>query len=206
MTVFERDDKIGGLLRFGIPDFKLEKWVVERRVNLLKEEGIVFKTNVEVGIDISASALQNEFNAIILATGATIPRDIAISGRNLKGIHFAMDFLTQQNKRVSEIKYHKEDIYATDKNVIVIGGGDTGSDCIGTSNRQGAKSVTQFELMDKPNISRGINNPWPEWPLVLRTSSSHEEGVDRTWSILTKSFIGDENGNISGQNSYKLGR
>ena len=110
MTVFERDDKIGGLLRFGIPDFKLEKWVVERRVNLLKEEGIVFKTNVEVGIDVSASALQNEFNAIILATGATIPRDIDISGRNLKGIHFAMDFLTQQNKRVSKIKYHKEDI------------------------------------------------------------------------------------------------
>ena len=204
VTVFEREDKIGGLLRFGIPDFKLEKWVVERRVNLLKEEGIVFKTNVEVGIDISASALQNEFNAIILATGATIPRDIAISGRNLKGIHFAMDFLTQQNKRVSEIKYHKEDIYATDKNVIVIGGGDTGSDCIGTSNRQGAKSVTQFELMDKPDISRGINNPWPEWPLVLRTSSSHEEGVDRTWSILTKSFIGDENGNISGLKTVKV--
>jgi len=198
VTVFERDEKIGGLLRFGIPDFKLEKWVVERRVNLLLAEGITFKTNIEVGVDLSISDLKNQFTAILLATGATIPRDIDISGRNLKGIHFAMDFLTQQNKRVSELDFDKEDLFATDKNVIVIGGGDTGSDCIGTSNRQGAKSITQFELLDKPGISRGIHNPWPEWPLVLRTSSSHEEGVDRTWSVLTKSFIGDENGNISG--------
>jgi len=198
VTVFERDEKIGGLLRFGIPDFKLEKWVVERRANLLLAEGITFKTNIEVGVDLSISDLKNQFTAILLATGATIPRDIDISGRNLKGIHFAMDFLTQQNKRVSELDFDKEDLFATDKNVIVIGGGDTGSDCIGTSNRQGAKSITQFELLDKPGISRGIHNPWPEWPLVLRTSSSHEEGVDRTWSVLTKSFIGDENGNISG--------
>ena len=198
VTVFERDEKIGGLLRFGIPDFKLEKWVVERRVNLLMAEGISFKTNIEVGVDLSISDLKNQFTAVLLATGATIPRDIDISGRNLKGIHFAMDFLTQQNKRVSELDFDKEDLFATDKNVIVIGGGDTGSDCIGTSNRQGAKSITQFELLDKPGISRGIHNPWPEWPLVLRTSSSHEEGVDRTWSVLTKSFIGDENGNISG--------
>ena len=198
VTVFERDEKIGGLLRFGIPDFKLEKWVVERRVNLLMAEGISFKTNIEVGVDLSISDLKNQFTAVLLATGATIPRDVDISGRNLKGIHFAMDFLTQQNKRVSELDFDKEDLFATDKNVIVIGGGDTGSDCIGTSNRQGAKSITQFELLDKPGISRGIHNPWPEWPLVLRTSSSHEEGVDRTWSVLTKSFIGDENGNISG--------
>ena len=198
VTVFERDEKIGGLLRFGIPDFKLEKWVVERRVNLLLAEGITFKTNIEVGVDLSISDLKNQFAAILLSTGATIPRDIDISGRNLKGIHFAMDFLTQQNKRVSELGFDQEDLFATDKNVIVIGGGDTGSDCIGTSNRQGAKSVTQFELLGKPGISRGIRNPWPEWPLVLRTSSSHEEGVDRTWSVLTKSFIGDENGNISG--------
>ena len=198
VTVFERDEKIGGLLRFGIPDFKLEKWVVERRANLLLAEGITFKTNIEVGVDLSISDLKNQFTAILLATGATIPRDIDISGRNLKGIHFAMDFLTQQNRRVSELDFDKEDLFATDKNVIVIGGGDTGSDCIGTSNRQGAKSITQFELLDKPGISRGIHNPWPEWPLVLRTSSSHEEGVDRTWSVLTKSFIGDENGNISG--------
>lgn len=204
VTVFERNEKIGGLLRFGIPDFKLEKWVVERRVNLLKEEGIVFKTNVEVGIDISASELKNEFNAVLLATGSTIPRDIDISGRNLKGIHFAMDFLTQQNKRVSNINNDKKDIFATNKHVIVIGGGDTGSDCIGTSNRQCAKSVTQFELLDKPGVSRDIYNPWPEWPLVLRTSSSHEEGVVRTWSVLTKSFIGDENGNISGLKTVKV--
>ena len=204
VTVFERDEKIGGLLRFGIPDFKLEKWVVERRVNLLMAEGITFKTNIEVGVDLSISDLKNQFTAVLLATGATIPRDIDISGRNLKGIHFAMDFLTQQNKRVSELGFDKEDLFATDKNVIVIGGGDTGSDCIGTSNRQGAKSVTQFELLDKPGVSRGIHNPWPEWPLVLRTSSSHEEGVDRTWSVLTKSFIGDENGNISGLKTVKV--
>ena len=204
VTVFERDEKIGGLLRFGIPDFKLEKWVVERRVNLLIAEGISFKTNIEVGVDLSISDLKNQFTAVLLATGATIPRDIDISGRNLKGIHFAMDFLTQQNKRVSELDFDKEDLFATDKNVIVIGGGDTGSDCIGTSNRQGAKSVTQFELLDKPGVFRGIHNPWPEWPLVLRTSSSHEEGVDRTWSVLTKSFIGDENGNISGLKTVKV--
>ncbi len=204
VTVFERNEKIGGLLRFGIPDFKLEKWVVERRVNLLIAEGITFKTNIEVGVDLSISDLKNQFTAVLLATGATIPRDIDISGRNLKGIHFAMDFLTQQNKRVSELDFDKEDLFATDKNVIVIGGGDTGSDCIGTSNRQGAKSVTQFELLDKPGVSRGIHNPWPEWPLVLRTSSSHEEGVDRTWSVLTKSFIGDENGNISGLKTVKV--
>ena len=204
VTVFERDEKIGGLLRFGIPDFKLEKWVVERRVNLLIAEGITFKTNIEVGVDLSISDLKNQFTAVLLATGATIPRDIDISGRNLKGIHFAMDFLTQQNKRVSDLDFDKEDLFATDKNVIVIGGGDTGSDCIGTSNRQGAKSVTQFELLDKPGVSRGIHNPWPEWPLVLRTSSSHEEGVDRTWSVLTKSFIGDENGNISGLKTVKV--
>ena len=204
VTVFERDEKIGGLLRFGIPDFKLEKWVVERRVNLLIAEGITFKTNIEVGVDLSISDLKDQFTAVLLATGATIPRDIDISGRNLKGIHFAMDFLTQQNKRVSELDFDKEDLFATDKNVIVIGGGDTGSDCIGTSNRQGAKSVTQFELLDKPGVSRGIHNPWPEWPLVLRTSSSHEEGVDRTWSVLTKSFIGDENGNISGLKTVKV--
>jgi len=204
VTVFERDEKIGGLLRFGIPDFKLEKWVVERRVNLLIAEGITFKTNIEVGVNLSISDLKNQFTAVLLATGATIPRDIDISGRNLKGIHFAMDFLTQQNKRVSDLDFDKKDLFATDKNVIVIGGGDTGSDCIGTSNRQGAKSVTQFELLDKPGVSRGIHNPWPEWPLVLRTSSSHEEGVDRTWSVLTKSFIGDENGNISGLKTVKV--
>jgi glutamate synthase (NADPH/NADH) small chain len=204
VTVFERDAKIGGLLRFGIPDFKLEKWVVERRVNLLRAEGILFKTNIEVGVNLSTDDLKNQFTAILLATGATIPRDIDLSGRNLKGIHFAMDFLTQQNKRVSELSIDKKDIFATDKNVIVIGGGDTGSDCIGTSNRQGAKSVTQFELLDKPGVTRGVHNPWPEWPLVLRTSSSHEEGVDRTWSVLTKSFIGDENGNISGLKTVKV--
>ena len=150
VTVFERAEKVGGLLRFGIPDFKLEKWVVERRVVLLAAEGIKFKTNCNVGVDISVKELKNEFNAVLLATGATVPRDLNITGRNLNGIHFAMEFLTQQNKRVSTIPLNEEPLLATGKNVIVLGGGDTGSDCIGTSNRQGAKSVTQFELLDKP--------------------------------------------------------
>ena len=204
VTVFERAEKVGGLLSFGIPDFKLEKWVVERRVVLLAADGIKFKTNCNVGVDISVKELKNEFNAVLLATGATVPRDLNITGRNLNGIHFAMEFLTQQNKRVSTIPFNEEPLLATGKNVIVLGGGDTGSDCIGTSNRQGAKSVTQFELLDKPLEKRLSNNPWPEWPLVLRTSSSHEEGVQREWSVLTKSFTGDENGNVSGLKTIKV--
>ena len=204
VTVFERAEKVGGLLRFGIPDFKLEKWVVERRVVLLAAEGIKFKTNCNVGVDISVKELKNEFNAVLLATVATVPRDLNITGRNLNGIHFAMEFLTQQNKRVSTIPFNEEPLLATGKNVIVLGGGDTGSDCIGTSNRQGAKSVTQFELLDKPLEKRLSNNPWPEWPLVLRTSSSHQEGVQREWSVLTKSFTGDENGNVSGLKTIKV--
>lgn len=198
VSVFERDPLPGGLLRFGIPDFKLEKWVVERRIALMKQEGVEFINNCNVGLDISADKLTNEYDALVLAGGSTIPRDVSITGRNLKGVHFAMEFLTQQNKRVSNIEFEEEDILATDKNVIVIGGGDTGSDCIGTSNRQGAKSVVQFELLPKPFTERKEHNPWPEWPLVLRTSSSHEEGCEREWSILTKAFIGNEKGEIKG--------
>jgi len=204
VTVFERDEKVGGLLRFGIPDFKLEKWVVERRVELMEKEGIQFKTVCEVGKDISAKELTEQFDSVVLTVGSTIPRDVQIPGRELKGIHFAMDFLTQQNRRVSDLPFFAEDIKAKGKNVIVIGGGDTGSDCIGTSNRHEAKSILQFELLQKPTVSRTNLNPWPEWPVVLRTTSSHEEGCEREWSIMTKAFLGDKNGNVIGIKTVKI--
>ncbi|NCI50706.1 glutamate synthase subunit beta [Sediminibacterium roseum] len=194
VTVYERDDAPGGLLRYGIPDFKLEKWVIDRRIALLEEEGIVFKCNSNVGGNVSINDLLREFHAVVLAGGSTIPRNLDIEGRNLKGVHFAMEFLKQQNKRVSERPVEGEPIFATAKNVVVIGGGDTGSDCVGTSNRHGAASVTQFELMPKPPESRTHAMPWPTYPMVLKTTSSHEEGAHRHWAIATKAFIGDENG------------
>ncbi len=192
VTVFERDDKVGGLLRYGIPDFKLEKWVVERRIAILEEEGIRFKTNAEVGKNINPDALKEDYDAIVICTGSTVPRDLPIPGRELKGIHYAMNFLTLQNKEVSGDEVEK--ILATGKNVVVIGGGDTGSDCIGTSHRQNAASVLQLELMPKPPLNRGEFDPWPLWPMTLRTSSSHEEGGERKWGVLTKEFIGNESG------------
>ncbi len=192
VTVFERDPEIGGLLRFGIPDFKLEKWVVERRVDLLLKEGIAFKKNVNVGIDITIKELLSSFDAVLLCIGSTVPRDLPIPGRQLSGIHFAMDFLTQQNRKVSDLPQVSDPIQATGKNVVVIGGGDTGSDCVGTSNRQQAKSVTQIEILEKPPVHRGEMNPWPEWPMILRTSTSHEEGVARNWSLMTKAFVGSK--------------
>jgi glutamate synthase (NADPH/NADH) small chain len=197
VTVFERSDRIGGLLRYGIPDFKLEKYVLDRRISLMEEEGIIFKTNAHVGVDLLAKDLNKEFDAVLVSGGASAPRDLPIPGRHFKGVHFAMDFLPQQNKRVAGDKL-TENILATGKNVLVIGGGDTGSDCVGTSNRQGATSVTQIELLVKPPLTRHENNPWPLWPMILMTSSSHEEGVDRQWSILTKEFLSDTDGNLSG--------
>lgn len=196
VTVFERDDAPGGLLRYGIPDFKLEKWVIDRRIQLMEAEGIVFKCNVNVGVSISINDLLREYSAIVLAGGATIPRDLTIEGRHLNGVHFAMDYLKQQNKRVAEIDIDSNPIIATNKNVVVIGGGDTGSDCIGTANRQKAASITQFELMPKPSASRTAYMPWPQYPFILKTTSSHEEGANREWAIATKKFIGDENGNL----------
>jgi glutamate synthase (NADPH/NADH) small chain len=196
VTVYERDDAPGGLLRYGIPDFKLEKWVIERRISLLEEEGVVFKCNANVGVNISINDLLREYNAIVLAGGSTIPRDLNVPGRELKGIYFAMDFLKQQNKRVSQRPFAEEDIFATEKNVVVIGGGDTGSDCVGTSNRHGATSVTQFELLPKPPVDRTHHMPWPTFPMVLKVTSSHEEGAQRHWAISTKEFIGDGNGNL----------
>lgn len=196
VTVFERDDEPGGLLRYGIPDFKLEKWVVERRVNLMEEEGVVFKCNANVGVNISINDLLREYHAIVLAGGSTIPRNLDIPGRELQGVHFAMEFLTQQNRRISNQEPWGDDILAIGKNVVVIGGGDTGSDCVGTSNRQGAKSVTQFELLPKPPESRTPFMPWPTYPMTLKTSSSHEEGVQRKWAVATKAFIGNSEGKL----------
>lgn len=196
VTVFERDDAPGGLLRYGIPDFKLEKWVIDRRISLMEEEGVTFRCNANVGGNVSINDLLREYQAVVLAGGSTIPRNLDIPGRELKGVHFAMEFLKQQNKRVSNREVGAEDILAKEKNVVVIGGGDTGSDCVGTSNRQGAASVTQFELLPKPPENRTAAMPWPTYPMVLKTTSSHEEGANRHWSIATKAFIGDEKGNL----------
>lgn len=196
VVVFERDDEPGGLLRYGIPDFKLEKWVIERRIKLLEEEGISFVCNAHVGVNINISDLEREYDALVIAGGSTIPRNLSIPGRELNGVQFAMDFLVQQNRRVSNKSVIEEEIIATAKEVVVIGGGDTGSDCVGTSNRQKAVSVTQFELLPKPPDSRNSYMPWPTYPMILKTSSSHEEGVQRHWAIATKEFIGDEDGNL----------
>ena len=198
VTVYERADEVGGLLRYGIPDFKLDKQVVIRRIKLMEEEGVKFLTKVNVGVDVTIVQLKEEFDAVLLCGGSTVPRDIPIPGRELKGVYFAMDFLTQQNRRVSGKNVATEEVFATGKNVLVIGGGDTGSDCVGTSNRHRAKSVTQIEILGKPPKERTENMPWPNWPTILRTSTSHEEGCERQWSIVTKEFIGDEAGNLKG--------
>lgn len=196
VTVFEKNDAIGGLLRYGIPDFKLSKSVIDRRLELFVDEGIVFKPNVNVGVDILKEELYNEYDAVLLAIGAEQPRDLPVEGRDLEGVYFAMDFLTQQNKKVSgKLKGDEFRILAKEKNVLVIGGGDTGSDCVGTSIRQKAKSVTQIEILPKPTEKREENNPWPYWPNTLRTSSSHLEGCERRWNLSTKRFIG-ENGKL----------
>ncbi len=206
VTVFERDDAPGGLLRYGIPDFKLEKWVIDRRVAVMEEEGVVFKCHANVGVNVSINDLLREYNAIVLAGGSTIPRNLNIPGRELNGVHFAMDFLKQNNKRVTgkdflanaeiESNILDEEVKASGKNVVVIGGGDTGSDCVGTSNRHGAKTVTQFELLAKPPSERNDHMPWPSYPMLLKTTTSHEEGCDRKWAVATKEFIGDGNGNL----------
>lgn len=198
VTVFERDNKIGGLLRYGIPDFKLEKQVIDRRIDLMKKEGIQFKTNAEVGKTISASEIRSAFDAVLLATGSTKRRSLAVEGSDLKGVVQAMDFLKRNNEYVDGIIKKEDLIDASGKDVIVIGGGDTGSDCIGTSNRHGAKSVTNFEILNKPGLSRSADQPWPFWPMKLKTSSSHEEGAERFWSISTKAFLADENGKLNG--------
>ncbi len=197
VTVFERDGKIGGFLRYGIPDFKLEKNIIDRRINIMMEEGIKFITNTEAGKDYSAEKLLYEFDAVVIATGCRVPRDINIPGRKLNGIYQAIDYLIQSNKRVSGEKIESELIDAAGKNVVVIGGGDTGADCVGTAIRQKAKCVVQIEIMPEPPKNRPLNQPWPYYPFVFKVSSSHEEGkVERKWSIITKEFIGKD-GKIS---------
>ena len=204
VEVFERDDRIGGLLMYGIPDFKLEKWVIERRLALMREEGVIFRPSAHVGVDVPVEELRRRFDALVLAGGATAARDLPIPGRELKGIHFAMEFLPQQNKKVAGDDVPHQ-ILATGKNVVILGGGDTGSDCLGTSNRQGAKRVHQFELLPKPPDTRSADvAPWPYWPMILRSSSSHEEGVVRDWSINTKYFSGDADGNVRKLHGVRL--
>jgi glutamate synthase (NADPH) small chain len=206
VTVYERDDAPGGLLRYGIPDFKLEKWVVDRRIKLMEEEGVVFKCLANVGVNVSINDILREYNAVVLAGGSTTPRNLFIPGRELNGVHFAMDFLKQNNKKIAgkepfanadiESNVLAEEVRAAGKNVVVIGGGDTGSDCVGTSNRHGAASVTQFELLPKPPAERNDFMPWPTYPMLLKTTSSHEEGASRQWAVATKEFIGDEDGKL----------
>jgi glutamate synthase (NADPH) small chain len=204
VTVFEKADRIGGLLRYGIPDFKLEKWVLDRRLKLMRAEGIEFRTNVHVGQAIPGEELREDFNAILLAGGAEHPRDLRVPGRELKGIHFAMEFLPQQNQRCAGDEVPNQ-ILATGKRVVIIGGGDTGADCLGTSHRQKAASIHQFELLPKPPDDRAPQTPWPLWPLQLRVESSHEEGGVRDWSIATTGFSGDEHGNVRKLHAVRVG-
>ena len=204
VVVFERDEKVGGLLRYGIPDFKLEKQIIDRRVKILEQEGIIFKTNAHVGINVEANLLKESFDAVLLCGGATVRRHISIPGSDLNGVHQAMDFLKLNNKYVDGVKDFGDIISAKNKNVIVIGGGDTGSDCIGTSNRHEAKSVTNFEILNKPTIGRPAHQPWPYWPMRLKTTSSHDEGVERFYSISTKEFIGNKEGDLIGLKTVEV--
>ena len=198
VTVFEKNEAPGGLLRFGIPDFKLDKSVIDRRVALMEAEGVEFRCGVNVGRDIKAAQLLEDYDAVCLAIGAEVPRDLRVEGRELKGVHFALELLRQQNRVNAGRKFtEKERLTAKGKNVLVIGGGDTGSDCVGTSHRQGALSVTQIEIMPKPPVEDNPDTPWPYWPVVLKTSSSHEEGCDRRWLLDTRRFIQDDKGCVS---------
>jgi len=205
ISVFEKNDKPGGLLRYGIPDFKLEKNIVDRRIDLLEKEGIEFFLNKNIGVDVNVTDVVAQYEAVVLCGGAEQPRDLDIEGRSLKGIHFAMDYLEQCNRRVAgkTIDIEKE-IIVKRKNIVVIGGGDTGSDCIGNSNRLGAEAIAQIELLAKPPSDRTVDNPWPLWPMTLKNSSSHEEGCERSWSILTKRFVSDDGVNLSGIETVKV--
>jgi NAD(P)H-dependent glutamate synthase small subunit len=190
-VVFEKHARPGGILRYGIPDFKLEKSVLDRRLAQMQAEGVTFETGVEAGKDVSVQYLRRKFDALCIAAGARTPRDLTIPGRGFEGIQFAMEYLVQQNRRnEGETIPHAEEIVASNKDVVVVGGGDTGADCVGTARRQGARSITQIELLPEPPAQRACDNPWPTWPLILRTSTSHEEGCQRMWSVLTKEFLG----------------
>jgi glutamate synthase (NADPH/NADH) small chain len=191
VTVFEKSGRIGGLLRYGIPEFKMEKRFLDRRIALMEAEGVIFRTGTTVGSDVSAEQIKNEYDAVLLAGGAGQPRDLKVPGRELRGVHFAMEYLTQQNRRnEGETIPNEEAITATDKRVVIIGGGDTGADCLGTVHRHRAHSVAQFELLPQPPDMRGPDNPWPLWPHIFRVSSAHEEGGERVFSVSTDSFSG----------------
>lgn len=190
VTVYEKSDRIGGLLRYGIPDFKMEKWVLDRRLDQMRKEGVAFEPGVCVGVDLDIQALRRDYDAVLLALGAEQARELPVPGRELKGIHLAMDYLMQQNKRVAGDSTVEEPISAEGKRVVIIGGGDTGSDCLGTAHRQGCREVHQFELLPEPPPTRAASTPWPLWPMQLRTSHAHEEGCDRQWSISTTRFSG----------------
>jgi glutamate synthase (NADPH/NADH) small chain len=197
VTVYERNDKIGGLMRYGIPDFKLEKWVLDRRFKIMEDEGVLFRTKAYVGKNIDAKKLVEDHDAVVMCGGSTIPRDLPIPGRELRGIHFAMEYLEQCNRRNAGMTIDPSvEINPRGKNVLVIGGGDTGSDCVGNSARLGAAQIIQIELLSKPPLERTAANPWPQWPMILRTSSSHEEGVERQWALLSKQFISDGNDRV----------
>jgi glutamate synthase (NADPH) small chain len=198
VTVFERADRIGGLLRYGIPEFKLEKRWLDRRLALMAEEGVVFRAGLNIGVDVPVAALKRDFDAIVLCGGATAPRDLPIPGRNLAGIHFAVDYLTQQNRICEGEAVAAADlITAEGKHVVIIGGGDTGADCLGTAHRQGAASVAQFELLPRPPDTRTADNPWPLWPTIFRTSAAHEEGGERVYSVSTERFVDDGQGQVT---------
>jgi glutamate synthase (NADPH/NADH) small chain len=206
VSVYEKNDRIGGLLRYGIPEFKLEKHIIDRRLEQMTAEGVKFVTNAEVGTKIPVDELRSEFEAIVLAGGAEHPRDLRVPGRELKGIHFAMEFLPQQNKRChGDALGAATDILAAGKRVVIIGGGDTGADCLGTCHRQKPLSVHQFEIMPKPPDERSPQTPWPMWPMQLRTEAAHEEGGVRDWSIATTRFTGDENGHVRQLHAVRVG-
>jgi glutamate synthase (NADPH/NADH) small chain len=206
VTVYEKSDRIGGLMRYGIPDFKLEKYLVDRRVELMQAEGVVFATKAHVGVNIASDELLRSYDALLLCGGSESPRDLKLPGRELKGIHFAMEFLTQQNQRVGGLVVDPaKAILATGKRVVILGGGDTGADCLGTCHRQKALTVHQFEIMPKPPAERASSTPWPMWPLQLRTESAHEEGGVRDWAILTNRFEGDADGNVKKLHAIRIG-
>jgi glutamate synthase (NADPH) small chain len=206
VTLFEKADRIGGLLRYGIPDFKMEKHLIDRRIDQMSAEGVEFRTNAHVGVNVPVAEIRKDFDAILLTGGAEQPRDLTVPGRELNGIHFAMEFLPQQNKRIAGDRVdNAEAILATGKNVIIIGGGDTGADCLGTSHRQRAANIYQFEIMPIPPAERDASTPWPLWPLQLRQESSHEEGGQREWSVATTKFTGDEHGNVKKLHAIRVG-
>jgi glutamate synthase (NADPH/NADH) small chain len=205
VTVFEKSDRIGGLLRYGIPEFKMEKRVLDRRLSVMEAEGVVFRPGVNVGVDVPAERLVSDYDAVLLSGGAEKPRDLPVPGRDLKGVHFAMEYLTLQNRRNEGDRIpEREFITAKDRHVIIIGGGDTGADCLGTAHRQGAKSVHQLELMERPPDTRAADNPWPTWPQIFRVSTAHEEGGERLYSVSTQRFSGDEHGHVRALHAVKV--